>query len=137
MPKRARLNGIKALKCYTIEEAGEATGVTARTIQNWISDGLPVMDAARPKLIRGDDLRDHIKSQRSERKVKTPLYLFYCLPCRAPRGAAGGMADCVIDGRRVMLTALCETCETVVSKTISEANIPVIAQTVELKITRR
>jgi len=136
MPKKARLTGIKALKTYTIEEAAEVSGVSTRTIRNWARDGLRVMDRARPTLIRGDDLRNHIKSKRSKGAVKTRIDTFYCVSCRAERRAAEGMADCVISSGRAKLTALCETCGTLVSKPIAVNAIPELDRTLDLKITR-
>ncbi len=73
MPKRARLSRIKALRCYTIEEASDVAGVSDRTIRNWAKNGLQLLDSTRPVLIRGDDLRDYIKAQRDGRKIKTGL----------------------------------------------------------------
>ena len=95
-----------------------------------------VMDGARPALIRGDDLKDHIKRKRECRAVKTRADTFYCLPCRKERRAAEGMADCEIRAGRAKLTALCEVCGTVVSKPVAEARIPEIARLLDLKITR-
>ncbi len=137
MPKQARLTGIKAFKTYTIEEAAEVSGVSPRTIRNWASDGLRVMDKARPALIRGDDLRDHIKSQRAKRAVKTRIDTFYCVCCQRERRAAEEMADCSVIGGRAKLTALCEACGTVLSKPVAVARIPEIAQNLDLKITRQ
>lgn len=136
MPKQARLSGIKAFRCYTIEEAAEVSGVSPRSIRNWAADGLRVMDGTRPTLIRGDDLRDFIKSARASRKVKTRIDTFYCVCCRKERRAAGGLADCVIKANRATLTALCEVCETVISKPVAVARIPEIARTLDLKIKR-
>jgi hypothetical protein len=136
MPKQARLSGIKSFRCYTFEEAAEITGVSARTIRNWSSNGLRLLDRSRPILIRGDDLRGYIKDQRESRKVKTDPDEFFCCRCRRARKAAGGFADCLIVGKRVTLTALCETCETVVTKPIAEARIPEIARTLDLTIKR-
>lgn len=136
MPKQARLSGIKAFRCYTIEEAAEVSGVSPRTIRNWASDGLRVMDGTRPALIRGDDLRDHIKSKREGRSVKTQINTFYCVRCRKERRAAEGMADCEIREGRAKLTALCVICETAMYKPVAEARIPEIARTLDLKITR-
>ena len=136
MPKQARLSGIKRFRCYTIEEAAEISGVSPRTIRNWASDGLRVMDGTRPALIRGDDLSDHIKSQRAKRAVKTRIDTFYCVCCHRERRAAEDMADCDVIGGRAKLTALCEACGTVLSKPVAEARIPEIARTLDLKITR-
>lgn len=136
MPKQARLNGIKAYRTYTIQEAAEITGVSPRTTRNWIANGLPVMDGERPVLIRGDDLRKFIKNQRDERKCKTAPDEFYCVCCKKPRKAAERFADCTIIGARVKLTAFCEVCETVISKPITEARIPEIRRTLALTIKR-
>lgn len=137
MPKQARLSGIKAFRSYTIEEAAAVSGVSTRTIRNWAADGLPVMDSVRPVLIRGDDLRKHIKSKRASRAVKTRIDTFYCMCCRKERRAAEALADCEIKDGRATLTALCETCKTVVSKPVSVSRIPEIALTLDLKITRQ
>ncbi len=136
MPKQARLSGIKAFRCYTFEEAADIVGVTTRTIRSWTCQGLQVMDSVRPALIRGDDLRSFIKDQRKGRKVTTAFDEFYCLPCRAARKPAGAMADCEVTKTRAKLTALCEHCETVVTKPIEKARIPEIARILDLTITR-
>ncbi|TRD14283.1 MerR family DNA-binding transcriptional regulator [Palleronia caenipelagi] len=107
MPKHTRLTGIKRCHSYTVDEAAQVCGVTARTIRNWEKEGLRVMNCARPALIRGDDLRAHIKSQREGRKAPLGIETFYCLRCRKARAAAGGMADCTITGPRATLSALC------------------------------
>lgn len=136
MPKQARLSGIKSFRCYTIDEAAEVSGVSPRTVRNWASDGLRVMNGTRPVLIRGDDLRDHIKSKRASRSIKTRIDTFYCVRCRKERCAAEGMVDCEIRDGRAKLTALCEVCGTVVSKPVVEVRIPEITRTFDLKITR-
>jgi len=136
MPKQARISGIKAFRTYKIEEAAEVSGVSPRTVGNWMANGLHAMTKERPVLIRGDDLRDFIKRQREGRKIKTALDRFFCVRCRKARKAAGEFADCNIRGKHVTLTALCEVCETVVSKPIAEARIPEIARTLDLTIKR-
>jgi hypothetical protein len=136
MPKQARLSGIKWFRCYTIEEAADVSGVSTRTVRNWASDGLRVMDDTHPVLIRGDDLRNYVKSKRANRSIKTRIDTFYCVRCRKAQRAAEAMADCEIKGGRVKLTALCEVCGTVVSKPVAEANIPGIARALDLKVVR-
>jgi transcription elongation factor Elf1 len=136
MPKQARLSGIISLKCYTIEEAAEVSGVSSRTIRNWALDGLRLLDGARPVLVRGDDLRHYIKGQRDSRKVRTAPDEFYCFRCGRARKASAGRADCTLTDGRVMLTALCAVCGTVVCKPVAEARIPEISRTLDLTITR-
>ncbi|SHH76262.1 helix-turn-helix domain-containing protein [Marivita hallyeonensis] len=135
MPKQARLSGIKSFYCNTIGEASEVAGVSLRTIRNWASDGLHVMNGTRPALIRGDDLRDYIKSKRKSLSVRTRIDAFYCVKCRKERRAAEGFVDCEVKQGRAKLTAFCETYETVVSKPVAESLIPEIARTLDLKIT--
>ncbi|MEL7284561.1 MAG: helix-turn-helix domain-containing protein [Pseudomonadota bacterium] len=136
MPQQARLSGTKSFRSYTINESAEVSGVSARTIRNWIAQGLQVMDGERPVLIRGDDLCKFIKEQRAGRKIETAPDEFYCVCCKKARRAAEGFADCTITGNRVKLTAFCEVCETVVSKSISEARIRIISRTLALTIKR-
>jgi hypothetical protein len=136
MPRKARLTGIKALRCYRVEEAAEVSGVSPRTIRNWIADGLPVLDGERPMLIRGDDLRDYIKGTRASRKVPTAPDEIYCPACRKARKAAGGFADCTVKDGRAMLTALCAVCENVVHKPVSVASIPDLERLLDLTIVR-
>lgn len=136
MPKQARLSGIKSYRCYTKAEAAALVGVSTRTIGNWTRDGLQLLDASHPPLIRGDDLRDYISAQRKIRKVKTSLCEFYCLRCRKARSPAGEMADCKIVGNKAMLTAMCVVCEGIVCKPISLACLPEVGSKLELTIKR-
>lgn len=136
MPKQARLSGIKSFRCYTKAEAAALVGVSPRTIRNWTRDGLQLLDASHPPLIRGDDLRDYITAQRADRKVKTDLCEFYCLRCRKGRVPAAKMADCKIEDNKAMLTALCNVCEGIVCKPISLARLPEVRLILDLSIKR-
>lgn len=123
MPKQARVSRIKSLRCYTVDEAAETVGISARTVRSWIADGLPVMKNDRPMLIRGDALRAFVEARRSARKISLAPDAFYCLSCRAARHPAEGFAECQRKGPRLMLTALCEVCETVMHKPVGEAQL--------------
>jgi len=136
MPKQAKLNRIKAFQSYTIQEAADIAGVSDHSIHNWGKNGLRMMDAARPTLIRGDDLRDYIKAQRSKRKSPTEPDTFFCVVCKRPRHAAANMADCTIIGNRATLTALCATCETIVSKPVAKSSVTALARILDLTIKR-
>lgn len=132
MPKRARLSGIKALRCYTVDEAAEVVGVSARTLRSWVVDGLPAMNDDRPMLIRGDALRAFIMGQRRARKTNLAHDQFYCLSCRAARRPAGGFAECHRNGPRLMLMAICEVCETVMHKPVGQAQLTALRPHLEI-----
>jgi len=136
MPKQAKLTGIKLFNCYTVQEAADISGVSTHTIRIWAKNGLRLMDSTRPVLVRGDDLRDHIKAKRAARKVKIALDQFYCVHCKAARHAAENIADCEITGNRAKLTAICESCENVVSKPVSLVQITELARILDLTIKR-
>ena len=68
---------------------------------------------------------------------KTAPDTIYCVCCRKTRKPVGGMADCTVTGNRAKLTALCEVCETLISKPIAKACIPEISRILGLTITRR
>lgn len=124
MPKQPRLNRIKSLHSYTINEAAEVSGVSPRTIRNWAAGGLRLMQEDRPALVRGDDLITFIKAQRKQRKQSLPLDRFFCLRCRAPRATAGGLVECVQHGGRFTLIAICDVCETILRKPVARADLP-------------
>ncbi|MEM7720205.1 MAG: helix-turn-helix domain-containing protein [Pseudomonadota bacterium] len=132
MPRSARINAIKSLRCYTLAEAGDVTGVSTRTISTWIKKGLPVMKDQRPHLIRGDDLKAFIRDRRRARKTKIALDQFYCLSCRDARDAAGGFAEHRIDGDRVMLRAICVACGNVMNKPVAMSRLPQLAGRLDL-----
>lgn len=136
MPKQAKISRIKSFQSYTIPEAADIAGVSPPTIHNWAKNGLRLMDAEQPTLIRGDDLRAYIKNQRDKRKTGTDPNTFYCFSCKQVRPAAANMADCVIIGKRAKLTALCATCETIVSKPVALVTVADLALTLDLTITR-
>ncbi len=137
MPKQARITGIKSLYCYKFDEAADVAGVSPRTVRTWVRQGLEVLDNEFPTLIRGDALKAFIKSQRASRKVPLNTDEFYCLPCRVARRAAGGFAECKIDGKQASLSALCSRCDGIVTKSISLHQIPDLELLLELTITRR
>ena len=132
MPRSARINAIKLFHPYTIGEAVDVTGVSARTISAWIKEGLPVMKSQRPFLIRGDDLKEFIRNRRKTGKTQTALHQFYCLGCREVRDAAGGFAECLVNGNRVTLKALCDVCGKVVNKPIAKSCLPDLKGKLEL-----
>ena len=127
MPKSAKISRIKSLRCYTIPEAASVTGVSDRTIRAWIKQGLTAMTDERPTLVRGDALISYIQRQRQGRKSRLSHDEFYCLKCRAARKPAGGLIDCETDGTRAKLSAICETCDTLMHKPIPHERVAILS----------
>lgn len=134
MPKSAKLSGIKSLRCYTIPEAAGVTGVSDRTIRAWIKQGLTAMTDERPTLVRGDALVSFIQNQRRARKSRLSPDEFYCLKCRAARKPAGGLVDCETDGTRAKLTAMCETCDTIMHKPIAHERVAILTDVFDVTL---
>lgn len=137
MPKSAKINGIKSLRCYTIPEAAVVTGVSDRTVRAWIKQGLTAMMDERPTLVRGDALIAFIKSQRKARKSPLSPEEFYCLKCREARTPAGGLVDCETDGTRAKLNALCETCGTLMHKPIAHTCLSTFSNAYDVTLHKR
>ena len=134
MPKSAKLSGIKSLRCYTIKEAAGVTGVSNRTIRAWIKQGLTAMTDERRTLVRGDALISYIQGQRQGRKSHLLPDEFYCMKCRAARKPAGGLVDCETDGTRAKLTALCETCDTIMHKPVAHDRIAILSNVFDVTL---
>ncbi len=136
MARHGKLNGIKRLSCYTYEEAADVTGVSERTVRSWPKQGLHVLDVGRPVYIRGDDLLHFLKSRRQKQKTSLEPDEFYCVSCRAARQAAGGLIDYREIEGRVTLTALCEACETLLSKPFAKSQFPTLQANSDLTLQR-
>ncbi|MCA8906590.1 MAG: helix-turn-helix domain-containing protein [Rhodospirillaceae bacterium] len=113
---------VKTHRTYTVEEAARVFGVHKNTIRSWLREGLEPLDQNRPLLIHGATLAAFLKQRSAARKHPCRPDEFYCFRCRAPRLPAFGMVDAIHDGRSgIDLTALCDTCETVMHKRSSRS----------------
>ena len=120
---------------YTVDEAAKVLGVAKETIRRWIKSGkLPALTDKIPTLILGGDLVDFLQT-RTAKRPKLPVHHCYCFKCRAPRAPAGGMADYLPRTPTTgSLQALCETCSTVMHKTVSAAVIADLHAILDLSI---
>lgn len=125
MPKRVSTRRVKGNLLYTYEEAGETVGVTAQTIRAWRDAGLPVLDGQRPHGVMGFALKDFIDKRTNKSKRSLRDDEVYCLTCKAPRSAYGGMADYVpITDDRGRLEALCSVCEGRCNRLVRSVDLP-------------
>jgi len=138
MARKPSWRSIKRLHSYRLEEAATLLGVHIRTIRNWIKrDGLEVMKAERPHLIRGDVLIAFLQQRKQAGRHPLGACQFYCLKCRAAREAAEGMVDCTLIGdTKSTLTALCGVCQTVMHRHISRAQLSTVSLNLDVTITQ-
>ena len=133
MAKRVSARRVKINNLYTYEEAGEAVGVTPQTIRAWRDDGLPVLDGQRPHGVMGFALKDFIDKRIRKSKRKLSAHEFYCLTCKAPRTAYGGMADYVrMNEQRGRLEALCSVCEGRCNRLVRLVDLPRLSASLEI-----
>jgi hypothetical protein len=104
---------VKVHRSYTVEETASLFGIHKNTVREWIKAGLPVIDDKRPKLILGHDLAAFLQARRIKKKQTCEPGQMYCVRCRAPKMAAGDMAEYLPHTEKLgMLKALCPDCLT-------------------------
>jgi hypothetical protein len=84
---------VKIHRNYTVEEIASLFGIHKNTVREWIKAGLPVLDEKRPMLILGQELAAFLQARRIKNKQSCQPGEMYCFRCRAPKMAAGDMAD--------------------------------------------
>ena len=92
---RPKWHRIKVHRSYTVDEAARELGIDKGTMRRWLKDGeLPYLDDQKPALILGVSLKV-FGQNRTKAKIICKPHEFYCFKCRAPKVAAGNMADFV------------------------------------------
>ncbi len=126
---------IKLHQSHSVEDVARILGRHKHTVRNWIKDGLPTVDGNRPVLIHGHDLHAYLKIRRKAGKRPCPPRTIYCFKCRQPRAPAFDMIEFTFKNATTgSLTALCETCETVMHRAASFASLPSIMPNLEVQI---
>jgi excisionase family DNA binding protein len=115
---------VKIHRSYTVEEAARLLPVHKNTIRAWIVDGLPTIDARRPTLIAGSELRRFLEAKCKKRKQPCAPGEFYCVRCRAPKAPAGAMADYIaVTSTSGNLRGLCPDCGTLIYRRVAHAKL--------------
>ena len=109
---------------YTVEEVAVVFGVHRNTVREWVKRGLPTNDGRRPMLILGADLVIFLRARRVKNKRTCQPGELYCFRCRAPKAAAGNMADYQpLTATLGNLIAMCADCETIMYRHVSLARL--------------
>jgi hypothetical protein len=85
----------KIHRTYTVDDLSRLLKIHKNTVRNWLKQGLQAIDAQRPTLIRGTELRRFVTERRARSKQTCGPGRIYCLPCRAPKVPAAKIADCI------------------------------------------
>lgn len=132
--RRHNLSRIKQDETYTYHEAGILLGVSKSTVRHWVKQGLPVMNAGRPPLIKGVELKAFLQRRQSKGKTRCQADEFYCLSCKAPRHVWENAVDVkAINERKLLLSGICDSCERSVSKIQPMKNAPKIADVFDVQ----
>jgi excisionase family DNA binding protein len=124
MGRRPNPRLVKIHRCYTVEEAARRLNIHKNTVRGWIRGGLPTIDARRPTLIMGSELRRFLDTKRKTHKQPCALGEFYCVRCRAPKAPAGAMADYIaITATSGNLRGRCSDCGTLIHRRVAYAKL--------------
>ena len=136
MAKRMPYRKIKTHRPYTPFEAALVLGVHRQTVIRWVNDhGLAADTSSKPWLIEGRDLRAFLGERQTRRKCKLALHAFYCFGCRDGRTAAAKMADYVQQTTAGgMMTAMCDTCGTLMNKAINRSDLEAVRTKLDVTI---
>ncbi|MFK5978038.1 MAG: helix-turn-helix domain-containing protein [Rhizobiaceae bacterium] len=135
MAKKYNAQSVRIHQSYEVSEVVDLLRVSPQTVRSWIKMGLPVLNAQRPILILGFQLRDFLRNRNTKAKQPTKLGEFYCLHCRKPRMPYGKMADYIpFNDARGRLVALCEVCEGTCNRMTSKASLPELSRILEIAI---
>lgn len=113
-------------------------GASPNSINGWYKDGLMRIDDHKPYAVFGENLINFLKDKNNKRKQKCAPSEFYCCKCKTPRGVWGNVIDIeYIAPKRLLLTGLCNTCETKMYKIASVTIVEEVKKIFDIQVVRK
>lgn len=102
-------------RSYTLKELSELVGMSEKTCQRWIEQGLPTVSGNhKPILIQGREVKNFIRKKNSKLEIKLKRHEFYCFTCKSPTRAKKGSISTAGNIRK----GICSVCSSKLSRTI-------------------
>ncbi len=119
MPKKYLTKRVRAKRAYIIDEVAQLFGITRRTVQRWVLQGMSPLDPnTKPLLFMGDVVQKFVKKFVDSGHFKMADNQFYCLHCKKPTELEDGSEVYRETGKiirssgisQVIRTGICRTC---------------------------
>lgn len=80
--RRHKFNLIEKHRTYTTMELAKRLKVHPRTVQQWSREGLPYIPDSKPKLFKGEEIKEYFKNKMQEKKISLGDDEFFCMKCK-------------------------------------------------------
>lgn len=128
-------NLVKIHRCYSCEELAKLYRVHVNTVRAWRDEGLSPIDDGKPILFQGATVANFLRHRRDSGKRPCLPGQIYCLPCRAPKNPALGMADySAMTETRGNLQGLCPDCGRLINRSVGRGGIEPIKGNLEITV---
>lgn len=133
--QRAKLHRVKLHRIYSAAELATCCGVHKNTVRHWQANGLEPVSKGRPTLFDGATVRAFLAQRHASRRRPCPPGTLYCFKCRHPRAPAMGMVEATHQKAATgNLSAICETCGTMMHRRTRMATIGAIMPNLDVQI---
>lgn len=132
---RANPRRVKLHRVYSAAELASCCGVHKNTVRHWQANGLEAVSKGRPTLFDGKTVRAFLAKRNASRKRPCPPGTLYCFKCRQPRPPAMGMVEATRHNATTgNLSAICDTCGTMMHRRTRLAAIGAIMPNLDVQI---
>ncbi|MBQ6736619.1 MAG: hypothetical protein IJQ90_04005 [Alphaproteobacteria bacterium] len=111
-------NKIHYFDVYNLNEIGNITNRSEKTVREFIKDSLKTIDNKKPFLVRGYDLIEFLKRKNIKKQHRTNFDEMFCLKCRETRTPKSKQIQ--IQQKEsisfISTRALCSRCGTIMNK---------------------